>query len=97
VFVTVISTIGGLQLFIELQVLFNRARRTGRRRAHDRAAAVPVPGSTLGSAALPGLGYGTAISIITFVILLVVSIAQGVASDALSQRSDPDERTGVRA
>ena len=32
--------------------------------------------STLGSAALPDLGYATTISIATFMILLVVSIAQ---------------------
>lgn len=77
VFVTVISTIGGLQLFTEPQVLFNGLGGPDDAGRTIMLLQYQYLGSTLGSAALPDLGYGTAISIVTFVILLIVSIAQG--------------------
>jgi len=76
VFVVIISSIGGLQMFTEPQVLFN-----GLGGPNDAGRTIMLLqyqylGSTLGSATLPDLGYATTISIATFLILLVVSIAQ---------------------
>ncbi len=77
VFAVVISTIGGLQLFTEPQVLFNGLGGPDDAGRTLMLLQYQYLGSTLGSAALPDLGYGTAISIVTFVLLLAVSIAQG--------------------
>lgn len=77
VFVIVISTIGGLQLFTEPQVLFNGLGGPDNAGRTLMLLQYQYLGSTLGSAALPDLGYGTAISIVTFVLLLAVSIVQG--------------------
>jgi cellobiose transport system permease protein len=76
VFVVVISSIGGLQLFTEPQVLFNGLGGPGNAGRTIMLLQYQYLGSTLGSAALPDLGYATTISIATFMILLVVSIAQ---------------------
>lgn len=76
VFVVVISSIGGLQLFTEPQVLFNGLGGPGNAGRTIMLLQYQYLGSTLGSASLPDLGYATTISIATFMILLVVSIAQ---------------------
>lgn len=76
VFVVIISSIGGLQLFTEPQVLFNGLGGPNNAGRTIMLLQYQYLGSTLGSASLPDLGYATTISIATFVILLVVSLAQ---------------------
>lgn len=76
VLVVIISSIGGLQLFTEPQVLFNGLGGPNNAGRTIMLLQYQYLGSTLGAASLPDLGYATTISIATFVILLVVSLTQ---------------------